>query len=145
MSNDLIIVREKITIAQGSESTVKSFVDIPNDKYALIELFSFKLVIHGYPEAIPDPIELWAHPGTSGPPYTKLLFFPINKAIHGNTVFAGTHPISFRLEPRDTWGVKLSRINPTNVVFEYEIYLSGFRYPVDTPLTPPTNVMVEGR
>jgi hypothetical protein len=128
MSKELLFVKEEITLAAGSGGVDQSFQNIPGNKFALIELFSFRLKEQSNIEDMPDPIELWAYPGGSGPPRTKTVFFPIEKSLPGSRFSAGTYAIKFRLEPGDSWGVSLYRQNHGGTS-ELEVFLSGYFYP----------------
>jgi hypothetical protein len=127
MQKDLLTVNQKIIINSGVGGVDQSFQDIPKDKYALIELISFRLEEQENTQDQPEPLILWAYPAQKGPPRTKSVYFPLHKYSSESPFFADTHSIKLRLEPGDAWGVSLYRKNTTGTS-ELSIYLSGYFY-----------------
>jgi hypothetical protein len=128
MPKELLLINQKISLNSGSGGIDQSFHNIPNDKYALIELFSYRLKEQDNTEDLPEPLILWAYPADQGPPRTKTVFFPIRKTVSGSPFSAETYTIKFHLEPGDAWGVSLYRQN-TDGNSELDINISGYYYP----------------
>jgi hypothetical protein len=131
MPKELLLINQKISLNPGTGGIDQSFQNIPNNKYALIELFSYRLKEQDNTEDLPDPLILWAYPADQGPPRTKTVFFPIHKAISDSPFSAETYTIMFRLEPGDAWGVSLYRQN-TDGNSELDINISGYYYSAET-------------
>ncbi|MET0027233.1 MAG: hypothetical protein ABW101_06310 [Candidatus Thiodiazotropha sp.] len=125
MSNELLIINQTINLESGAGGIDQSFQNIPDDKHACIELFSFRL--RQQADDHPDPLVLWAYPANSGPPRRKTLFFPLQKMSPESPFYANTYSLTYRLEPGDAWGVSLYRQDPS-VVLELNVYLSGYYY-----------------
>jgi hypothetical protein len=128
MPKELLLINQKITLSSGSGGVDQSFQDIPNDKFALIELLSYRLKEQDAMEDLPEPLILWAYPANQGPPRTKTVFFPVHGAVPGSPYSADTYSLMFRLEPGDAWGISLYRQN-TDGNSELDINLSGYYYP----------------
>ncbi|MEJ2620794.1 MAG: hypothetical protein P8163_11150 [Candidatus Thiodiazotropha sp.] len=127
MTNDLLIVNHEIILEVGAGGIDHSFSNIPDDKYALIELFSYKLKEHANLQDQPEPLILWAYPAQKGPPRTKTVFFPLNYYSSASNICADTYSLNFRLEPGDAWGISLYRSNSTTAS-ELSVYISGHYY-----------------
>jgi hypothetical protein len=130
MQNELFQVNQTITLASGAGKIDQSFQNVPDDKYALIELFSYSLKHPDGIDIIPEPIILWAYPAHQGPPRTKTLFFPLHKITVDSLFSADTYSIKLRLEPGDAWGVTLTRGN-TSGITTLNVYISGYLYSAD--------------
>ncbi|MEJ2403050.1 MAG: hypothetical protein P8171_01975 [Candidatus Thiodiazotropha sp.] len=127
MTNNLLIVNRDIILEPGAGGIDQSFNNIPDDKYALIELFSFKFKEHANSQDQAEPIILWAYPAQKGPPRTKTVFFPLNNLSSASNICADTYSLNFRLEPGDAWGISLYRSNPATAS-ELSVYISGYYY-----------------
>jgi hypothetical protein len=127
MPKEILLINQIITLDSGTGGIDQSFQNIPSDKYALIELFSYRFKTQENTDDLPDPIMLWAYPAHKGPPRTKTVFFPLHKLAPDSPFSADTYNISFRLEPGDAWGVSLYRRN-TAGASELQVNLSGFTY-----------------
>jgi hypothetical protein len=125
MSNELLVINQTIILESGAGGIDQSFPDIPDDKHAFIELFSYRL--RQQADDRPDPLVLWAYPAHSGPPRRKTLFFPLQRMSPESPYYANTYSLAFRLEPGDAWGVSLYRQDPSGVS-ELNVYLSGHYY-----------------
>ncbi len=127
MHNELLIVNREIILDSGVGGIDQSFNNIPNDKHALIELFSYKFKEEVNSQDQPEPLILWAYPAENGPPRTKTVFFPLSSLSSESAYCADTYTINFRLEPGDAWGISLYR-NNSATASELSIYISGYYY-----------------
>lgn len=127
MQNNLLTVNQNIMIYSGVGGIDQSFQNIPNDKYAVIELISFRLREQNNTQDRPEPLILWAYPAKKGPPRTKSVYIPLQKYSSDSPFFAETYSINLKLEPGDAWGISLYRKNRTGTS-ELSIYLSGYVY-----------------
>jgi hypothetical protein len=127
MRNELLQVSQTITLESGAGALDQSLQNIPNDKYALIEQFSYRIKEQDGIEDLLQPIILWAYPANQGPSHTKSLFFPPNKIAVDSPFSADTYFLKFRLEPGDAWGVSLSRGNASGIT-KLNFTISGYLY-----------------